>query len=233
MNSIFANSISTIHDNTQTVSYGEYKSMDQPDGGFVDDESCWSSTFRFQESPRTLADRCEEHRKQHASGEVKEKNIIVIHPFCDELFYFNQPNDKTKIIPSIMHKGIQRGFGVVLVESREHYALRSHELVDQGLVSRVIFTENLKARFVEGEDSSALRASRSNYFCGAYRELCVWAIIAQLAQHNPQSKFTGITDALYFGQDVPGRKVPKGHRFRSKVLRLFDLFFGIKSKDLS
>ena len=181
-----------------------------------------------------LIEACETHASENTTGELKAENIVAIHPFHHEL---RGRGSKTRV------KQVQRlndlilgvdldRYGVVLVESYDHYALRTPELAEKDRVTSVFFTREAQG---EVENPGRLRtlSGRRYYFGGSYGNQCVRGVLRELRRYAERARLRPIKDGIYYkmpGEHRPGELDSGRHYFCDKHVR--DRFLGVNSRDL-
>ena len=114
-----------------------------------------------------LDELCEEHA-QKATGEIRETNIIAIHPYHDELEFNKKTEPPADNLHNLLMGYDKTRFGLALIDSYDHYALKSHDLVDKDRVGIVIFTNSSEGIPLHPEQLLDFRKTVKNYYGGTY-----------------------------------------------------------------
>ncbi len=107
--------------------------------------------------------------------------IALVHPFwlsLENMSYINdnklkeEYNNYLQNIIRLFGEARKKGFGVVLLDTAQHYAAASSLLVERGLVDRVIFTQS--GRGIPMETKKLRELSGKNiYLAGGYNDYCL------------------------------------------------------------
>jgi len=156
-----------------------------------------------------LGQLCLTHAESNTSGIIGEKNLILVHP------YFSILADKEPKSPKItnMENLVRNTKEVrkILFEDFLHYAHKSHEFVDEGLIDKVFFTtedNDSDAVPVNLSDLKKFSNSKLNYICGSYSGgRCVDYVISKIRgsrsiglKYAPYFSIRPIKDAILFKQ---------------------------------
>ena len=120
---------------------------------------------------------CYDHADLNTSGKMGERNIVAMHPYYDELESENAHGVKTaepiSRLENLLRNADRQRFGRVLVDSPTHYGMKSHELVDEGCIDKVIFSETYRGIPLDLNDARKFADTRMNFYGGAYGYRCV------------------------------------------------------------
>lgn len=187
---------------------------------------------------------CRDHAKL-ATNNIQESNIVAIHPYHHELeshesedAEFNESEQPTPVLTLqhlLVHCDLSR-FGIILFDSYDHYAQKSHELVDQGRISSVIFTHPYQGKPIDRRQLTVLRGTRRNYYGGTYGQQCVKQAIWHI---NLFCLFPGlrpINDAILWSDKVEikirGFEVGDYRPYQLSLIERFTARRGAYSQDL-
>lgn len=103
-------------------------------------------------------------------------------------------------------KNVDRSlYNTVLFENFRHYVLKSHELVDEGLIDRVIFTDKCSK-----ENLKDFAGSKKNYICGSIAHQCIKAAKKYIREYAPFFSVIPIRDCISYYQPSFKHKI-KAH----------------------
>ena len=151
-----------------------------------------------------LTDACNDHVKINTSGKLSDRNIIVIHPYFDEIemrgydeldYGFWEEHKSVKKCENLIKNVDRELFNVVLFEGHLHYALKSHNLVEDGLIDRVMFTRK-NSGFPYPNDLEEFRDTKENLFCGMHGNVCVNNAISEIKFYAPWWSIKQVKDCV-------------------------------------
>jgi len=161
------------------------------------------------------------HVRLNTSGIIREENLVVVHPYWNA----KQPPRKEVLTIENLLRGLDHElYATVLFENYLGYLLRSHELVDEGLIDRVIFTYGDNGVPLNVSDARGFSISKNNYICGSKGYECVVGASHAIRCYAPVRSVRPVTDAIVYGT------------FTLNPVTLLDIvlsaFKGVKSTDL-
>jgi hypothetical protein len=154
---------------------------------------------------KELIESCHYHANLNTSGIIGEENIIAVHPYFDELAYENNVPEISRLENLLKTADTQR-FRRILFESYLHYAKKSHELVDEGIIDKVIFTKNSEGYTlgipIDISDLKGFSDSKVNYIGGCYGYQCVRVSSREIRKYAPFFSIRPIKDAIVYNEPV-------------------------------
>ncbi len=152
---------------------------------------------------------CEDHASANTSGRVSQYNVCAVHPYYLELEMSDglarlmdvKKNTRPREVLEEVLRNVDRyRYTTVLFDSHPHYTLKSHELVDEGLIDKVIFTFHEYGIPIHKGDMGGFRDSRSNYVGGAIADQCLAIAMRQIRRYAPFFSVRPIKDAITYHQ---------------------------------
>ena len=149
---------------------------------------------------------CIQHAANGALGEIGKVNLVAVHPYHSQLGP-NSNKPKRNEIATLEHllqevdsKAVRR----ILFDSYVDYGKKSHELVDKGLIDKVIFTFNDSGVPLFWRQLQGFADSKLNYFGGSYGGKCLGTATAYIRLSALSSRIIPIRDAILY-QDMLGK----------------------------
>jgi len=143
---------------------------------------------------------CKKHAAENTPNKIGKCNVCVVHPYFLELewddFIAETLGIRRDAIPEKnlekLLKNVNRSlFHTVLLENYRHYVLKSHELVDEGLMDKVIFTDGNRK-----EDFEDFTGSKENYIGGTVAHQCIKAAKKAIRGYAPLFSVRPLRDCI-------------------------------------
>lgn len=145
---------------------------------------------------------CEEHAMKNTPNRIRERNVIAVHPYFDEIHFGCTRDPIISRLENLMLKA--NGYGKILFETYEHYLENSSKLVDGGLIDKVIFTKKnigYSGWPVREYELEEFHKTKENFIGGCYGNGCVaqaFKALRNASFHLPKPKIKPIRDATLF-----------------------------------
>lgn len=196
---------------------------------------------------REAISACEMHADENTPNKVGRDNICVVHPYYLALGWndglaeiYGRKVDFTplKNLEKLLRNVDRSGHNTILFDSHYHYIRKSHELVDEGFIDKVIFTDEDFGVPVHKEELNVFSGSEVNYLAGAIAYQCLDAVKHQIRKYAPFFSIRPIRDAILYHEPKFFTKLI-GHLFLIRFLverdrqNVNDIVFHIPSKAYS
>ena len=128
-----------------------------------------------------LAD-CRAHALKNTEGRLSGINIVTVHPYFDELpeskedakkQWQRERRKEINTLEDLLKSRDRSRMGRVLFDSHFHYALKSHELVDEGHIDKVVFTPSYTGVPLDLDCLKEFKPTKMNFVGGTYGDKCV------------------------------------------------------------
>lgn len=196
---------------------------------------------------KKLVELCNEHAKSNTSNIIGEKNIIAVHPYHYHLGWTVDPDEEIKPREQIVRlenilRNADPSYNRILFENILHYAMKTHELVEEGIIDKVIFTHPKTDKPIDYGELKDFSKSKINYVGGVYEFQCVLAMMNAIRKFTEYSKVRPIKDGVinnewgfwdkFWARRSPGIILEGGSTKYFFYERIFSMLFGKKSKQL-
>ncbi len=166
-----------------------------------------------------LLKACMEHARENERGVSREDAVIVVHPYfselCGEIEKKNGPGPKRYAeyrskLETLLAFADRSRFDVILFDVPEHYALKTHELAEEGVFDGILFTKFGFGRIIDcGAHPTGLRKKLKNImragcagsYVGGVRSGCLSEVVVEI---RPNALIYPIMDALLPSRDEDG-----------------------------
>ena len=186
---------------------------------------------------------CEEHARENTINKIGKHNVCAIHPYYLELelsddlaeaYGIKKDLRPLQALERLLRNLDRSEYTSVLFDSYPHYTKRSHKLVDEGVIDKVIFTRHNLGVPVDNGSMQDFRDSEVNYVGGAIAYQCLSVVVKEIRKYAQFFSTKPICDAISYHQPRFFMKV-LGHLFLPHYLirgdkeKVNDLVFHIPS----
>lgn len=90
----------------------------------------------------------------------------------------------TDNLENLLTKIDREKYNVVLIDIPEHFAFKSHSLVDRGLIDKVVFTQYNVGTLIDTERETFSYSAENIFMTGSYAEACVKEALGAVSMQN-------------------------------------------------
>jgi hypothetical protein len=149
---------------------------------------------------------CRGHARFKTPDIVGYRNLILVHPYFDELEFgeydtseyggYTEPSE-IKRMENLLRNVDRNVFMPVLFDSYKFYAQKGFKLVEEGLISKVVFTPETQGLPLNPADLEDFRHSKENLIFGCYgHKACELTATRSLREYAPFWSIRPVRDGI-------------------------------------